>query len=77
MVVSCSPGGIGGFGSNHHLRQCLVFLQMPVMQMEAYVGGVNKLVNEQGQLTNDDTKGFLTKIMQDFGSWIAATAVKA
>src|SRR5207253_8599035 len=54
MVVSCSPGGIGGFGSNHHLRQCLVFLQMPVMQMEAYVGGVNKLVNEQGQLTNDD-----------------------
>jgi hypothetical protein len=46
-------------------------------QPQAYVGGVNKLVNEQGQLTNDDTKGFLTKIMQDFGSWIGATAVKA
>jgi chromate reductase len=77
MVVSCSPGGIGGFGSNHHLRQCLVFLQMPVMQMEAYVGSVNKLVNEQGQITSDDTRGFLTKIMQDFGSWIGATASKA
>ena len=77
MVVSCSPGGIGGFGSNHHLRQCLVFLQMPVMQMEAYVGSVNKLVNEQGQITSDDTRGFLTKIMQDFGSWIGATATKA
>ena len=77
MVVSCSPGGIGGFGSNHHLRQCLVFLQMPVMQMEAYVGSVNKLVNDQGQITSDDTKGFLTKIMQDFGSWIGATATKA
>ena len=24
-VVSASPGGIGGFGANHHLRQSLVF----------------------------------------------------
>jgi len=76
MVASCSPGAIGGFGSNHHLRQCLVFLQMPVMQMEAYVGGVSKLVNEQGQVTGDDTRDFLTKIMQAFGAWIEANAAK-
>ena len=25
-VVSASPGAIGGFGANHHLRQSLVFL---------------------------------------------------
>jgi chromate reductase, NAD(P)H dehydrogenase (quinone) len=77
MVVSCSPGAIGGFGANHHLRQCLVFLQMPVMQMEAYVGHVNKLMDDQGQVTNEDTKGFLMKIMQAFGAWIEATAARA
>ena len=30
-VVSVSPGGIGGFGTNHHLRQSLVFLNVPAM----------------------------------------------
>ena len=39
-VMSVSPGAIGGFGANHHLRQSLVFLNMPALQQpEAYVGG--------------------------------------
>src|SRR5258706_11899977 len=38
-VVSLSPGALGGFGANHHLRQSLVFLNMPTLQQpEAYVG---------------------------------------
>src|SRR5271166_2420397 len=38
-VVSASPDGIGGFGANHHLRQSLVFLNVPAMaQPEAYIG---------------------------------------
>ncbi|MCM8910706.1 NAD(P)H-dependent oxidoreductase, partial [Pseudomonas inefficax] len=38
-VVSVSPGAIGGFGANHAVRQSLVFLDMPCMQMpEAYIG---------------------------------------
>jgi len=31
-VVSVSPGGISGFGANHHLRQSLVFLNVPTLQ---------------------------------------------
>src|SRR5437016_10980619 len=31
-VVSVSPGAVGGFGANHHLRQALVFLNVPAMQ---------------------------------------------
>ena len=39
-VVSVSPGAIGGFGANHHLRQSLVYLDMPTLaQPEAYIGG--------------------------------------
>ncbi len=30
-VISVSPGAIGGFGANHHLRQSLVFLNVPCM----------------------------------------------
>ena len=38
-VMSLSPGAIGGFGANHHLRQSFSFLNIPVMQQpEAYVG---------------------------------------
>src|SRR6185436_3661631 len=32
-VVSVSPGAIGGFGANHHLRQSCVFLNMPALQL--------------------------------------------
>ena len=75
-VVSVSPGAIGGFGANHHLRQCLVFLEMPALQMEAYVGHAGKLFDANGALTNDDTRGFLGKFMDSFGTWIEATAAK-
>src|SRR4051812_35268894 len=31
-IISVSPGAIGGFGANHHLRQSMVFLDMPLLQ---------------------------------------------
>jgi chromate reductase len=70
-VVSVSPGAIGGFGANHHLRQSLVFLDMPTLnQPEAYIGGAAKLFDEEGQLTNDSTREFLTRFMQTFAHWV-------
>lgn len=70
-VVSVSPGAVGGFGANHHLRQSLVFLDMPVLQQpEAYIGGASKLFNEQGELIKDDTREYLRKIMTAFAAWI-------
>ena len=37
-IISQSPGRLSGFGANHHLRQTLVFLNMPVVQQpEAYI----------------------------------------
>ncbi len=70
-VVSVSPGLIGGFGANHHLRQSLVFLNMPAMQQpEAYVGGADKLFDASGKITNDGTRGFLTKFMEAYAAWV-------
>ena len=70
-VVSGSPGAIGAFGANHHLRQSLVFLNVPTMQQpEAYVGHVDKLFDEHGKLVNDGTRKFLQDFMQAFAPWI-------
>jgi chromate reductase len=71
-IVSVSPGALGAFGANHHLRQALVFLDVPAMQQpEAYIGGAAKLFDEQGALANDATREFITKFMQAFAAWIA------
>ncbi|MAP94452.1 MAG: ACP phosphodiesterase [Ponticaulis sp.] len=70
-IVSSSPGALAAFGANHHLRQSLVFLNMPTMQQpEAYIGGVNKLLSEEGEISNEDTKSFLTTFITAFGGWI-------
>ena len=70
-IVSASPGSIGGFGANHHLRQSLVFLNVPVMgQPEAYVSGADKLFDETGKLINEGTRKFFENFMQSFAGWI-------
>ena len=74
-VVSASPGSIGGFGANHHLRQSLVFLNVPAMaQPEAYLGGADKLFDAHGKLANDGTRKFMQNFMQAFDAWITANS---
>lgn len=75
-VISASPGAIGGFGANHHLRQSLVFLNVPVLQQpEAYLGGADKLFDEQGGIANESTRGFLSKYLTAFAAWIERNTV--
>jgi chromate reductase, NAD(P)H dehydrogenase (quinone) len=70
-VMSVSPGAIGGFGANHHLRQSMVFLNVPMMQQpEAYVGGAANFFDDAGNLTNEGTKEFFRKFMEAFSAWI-------
>ncbi|THD57577.1 NADPH-dependent FMN reductase [Phenylobacterium sp.] len=70
-VVSNSPGAIGGFGAYHHLRQSMVFLNMPtVNQPETYVGGVASLFDENGELANEASREFLTGFAQTFADGI-------
>lgn len=74
-VVSTSPGGMGGFGANHHLRQSLVSLGMPTLaQPEAYIGNAANLFDDGGKLVNDNTKTFLTKFGNAFDGFIRKVA---
>lgn len=70
-VISVSPGAIAGFGANHHLRQAMVFLNVPMLQQpEAYLGGADKLFDAEGKLINDSTREFLRKFVEEFARWI-------
>jgi len=70
-VISVSPGAIGAFGANHHLRQSLVFLDVPALQQpEAYIGNCASLFDDNGVLINDSIKSFLDKYLKAFAQWI-------
>jgi chromate reductase len=74
-IVSVSPGALGGFGANHHLRQSLVFLDMPVLQQpEAYVGGAATLFTDDDAIANEATAKFLAGFMTAFEALIQRTA---
>jgi chromate reductase, NAD(P)H dehydrogenase (quinone) len=76
-VISVSPGAIGAYGANHHLRQSMVFLNVPMMQQpEAYVGGAANLFDDKGELANASTREFLGKFMQAFSTWIERNGKK-
>lgn len=77
-IVSVSPGAMGAFGANHHLRQSLVFLNMPPLQQpEAYIGGIDKMFDESGTLINSSTREFLGRYLQAFAAWAERNAPKA
>ncbi|MGW8123595.1 NADPH-dependent FMN reductase [Roseivirga echinicomitans] len=74
-IVSVAIGNISGFGANHHLRQSLVFLNVPAMaQPEAYIGNAAELFDDHGKLTNDSTKDFLKSYMEAFEKWVQTIA---
>jgi len=69
-VISLSPGAIGGFGANHHLRQSLVFLNVPLLSQEAYISNAFSLFDDAGELINDGTTEFLKSYGAQFAAWI-------
>ncbi len=77
-VISVSPGAVGGFGANHHLRQSLVFLDMPCLQQpEVYISGADKLFDRDGKLTSDNVRELLRKLATAFDKWIECNPARA
>jgi len=69
-VFSVSPGAIGGFGANHHLRQSLVFLNVPCLQQpEAYLGGAGSVFDESGTVS-EKTRPFLQAFIDAYSQWV-------
>lgn len=70
-VLSVSPGGMGAFGANHHLRQSLVFLGMPCMQQpELYLARIAESLDDKGAVKNEKTRELLSKFAAAFAQWV-------
>lgn len=70
-IISCTPGGLGAFGANHHLRQSLVFLNMPILQQpEAYISHAAHLFDASGELIDLSLLDFLKSFVEIFERWI-------
>lgn len=73
-VISNSPGNLSAFGANHHLRQSLVFLNVPTMQQpEVYLAKVNELFEESGEM-KAPTKQFLQGVVDAYLVWFQKNA---
>ncbi|AUS97013.1 NADPH-dependent FMN reductase [Clostridium thermosuccinogenes] len=74
-VVSVTPGALGAFGANHHLRQVLTFLNIPTMQQpEAYIANVATLFDDDGNINNESTREFLKGFVDSFAAWVNANS---
>ncbi len=70
-IISVTPGGLGAFGANHHLRQPMVFLNVLMLQQpEAYISNVAELLNENGEITDEKNLGYLKNYMAAFTQWV-------
>lgn len=74
-IFSNSPGNISAFGANHHLRQSLVFLNMPAMQQpEVYIAKANELFDDSGALKEGETKKFIAEAVKAYMAWFEKSA---
>jgi chromate reductase len=77
-IISISQGVLGGFGANHHLRQCFVFLNILVMQQpEAYIGGIAQLFDSDGNIVNETSREFIIMFMNAFADWVERHPTKS
>jgi len=66
-IISQSISNLSGFGVNHHLRQSLTFLNMPVVQQpEVYLANSPELVDENGKIKSEETIQFLQTFIDTF-----------
>jgi chromate reductase len=70
-VISASPGTLGGFGANHHLRQALVGAGAATMQApETYISGSNNLFDAKGEFVNAATRELCERFVRSLESWV-------
>ena len=70
-VIGTSPGKIGTAVGQQHLRSMMAFCNSPLFNaIEAYIEFKPGLITDDGEVTVDSTKEFLTTYMQEFYGYI-------
>jgi chromate reductase len=69
-IMGASVGNTGTARAQYHLRQMMVFLNMfPVNQPEVMIGQASKRFDAQGNLTDEDTRQHIAKLMVSLVDW--------
>ncbi|WP_118973630.1 NADPH-dependent FMN reductase [Taibaiella koreensis] len=70
-LLGCSPYQLGAFGAINHLRQVVMYLDMPVLQQpEFYLNQAGDKFDEQGKLADEKTKKLVDALWTAFIAWI-------
>lgn len=69
-IMGASVGGFGTARAQHHLRQMFVFLNMyPVNQPEVMIGSAAKRFDQQGKLTDENSRKLIQQLLQELVRW--------
>jgi chromate reductase, NAD(P)H dehydrogenase (quinone) len=70
-IIGCTPYALGAFGAQNHLRQVVMYLNMPVLQQpEFYLGNAGDKFNDHGDLTDEQTYKKISELWGAFIQWI-------
>jgi chromate reductase len=70
-IIGTSPGKIGTAVAQQHLRSIMAFCNSPLMNaVEAYIEFTPGLITDDGEVTVDSTREFLTNYMKEFNAYI-------
>lgn len=70
-IIGTSPGSIGTAVAQQSLRSVLCFCNSPLMNtVEAYIQFTPGLIDDDGQVNNDTTAGFLRDYMAEYLTFI-------
>lgn len=71
-IIGTSPGKIGTAVAQQHLRSIMAFCNSPLMNaIEAYIEFTPGLINDEGEVTVESTRGFLSNYMNEFHAYIS------
>ena len=63
-VMGASIGRVGTARAQYHLRQCFVFLNVPILNRpEVMIGNAADQFDDQGRLTNDKTRQMIGQLL--------------
>lgn len=69
-IMSASIGIFGGARAQYHLRQMFIFLDMyPINRPEVMIGKAKEKFDEQGNLTDEETKKRISELLQALLDW--------
>jgi chromate reductase len=69
-IMSASTGRLGGARAQYHLRQSFVFLNMyPINHPEVMLPFAPQNVDENGRLTNEETRQLIRQLLEELVRW--------